>query len=308
MVVPWIIFSTLLKNGHDIAFFSSHQEIHLTAMTSKMSLRASWCVSQFPQNSRMYLIRTHKLMDVQVSQTVTSLIYAYRGRGIAPPVPTFWTIHWKAVWRAVVSEDWGKKLLSTSAFSLSVFIILPMIYVDIFWLMYLWKPLFFFFAPLAKSSSSWALSLHSILIHIPSSIPIIFPGYLPPLSLPVHFLLALHLHSKSRSSLASLLPSFPLAFPSGGALYHLAQENQSFYSLYLERSFRVKGIIYLINISSDLFSKSLISIAFYIIWSYFFSSELKIFLWLLIEYKSLVAMAKLIANALHKQMYFIDLL
>lgn len=34
----------------------------------------------------------------------------------------------------------------------------------------------------------------------------------------------------------------------------------------------------------------------------------KIFMWLLIEYKSLVAMAKLIANALNKQMYFIDLL
>lgn len=248
-------------------------------MTSKMPLRVSWCVSQLPQNSRMHLIRTHTL-NVQVSQMVTSLIHAYRGRDVAPPVPTFWTIHWKAVWRAVISEDWGKKLLSTSAFSL-FFYYLAHVDVDFFWLMYLWKPLFFFFAPLAESSSSWALSLHSILIHILSSIPIIFPGYLSPLSLPVHFLLALHLqvltYNKSWFSLASLLPSFLLAFPLDGALYHLAQENQNFYSLHLEGSFRVKGIIYLINISSDLFSKSLLSIAFYITSSYFFSSELRKF-------------------------------
>jgi len=53
----------------------------------------------------MHLLGTQRLVDVQVLQVVINMIFAYSGRGIAPPVPTFQTICLTAVCRTVTSED-----------------------------------------------------------------------------------------------------------------------------------------------------------------------------------------------------------
>ena len=68
----------------------------------------------------MHLIETHRLVDVQVPQMVKNPSLAYSGRNIASPISSYQTKCLRAVWQAVIREDRDKKLLSTSAFSLSV--------------------------------------------------------------------------------------------------------------------------------------------------------------------------------------------
>ncbi len=46
-------------------------------------------INQFPQGSGMNLIDTHRLMDVQVAQVAVDVIFAYNGKDIALPAPTF---------------------------------------------------------------------------------------------------------------------------------------------------------------------------------------------------------------------------
>jgi len=58
----------------------------------------------------MHLIRIHRLVDVQVSQEVMNLIYAYSGSGIASPVSSYQNKRLRAVWQAVIREHRGKNV------------------------------------------------------------------------------------------------------------------------------------------------------------------------------------------------------
>ena len=46
-------------------------------------------INQFPQDSGMNLIDTHRLMDVQVAQVAVDVIFAYSGKDIALLALTF---------------------------------------------------------------------------------------------------------------------------------------------------------------------------------------------------------------------------
>jgi len=93
----------------------------------------------------MPLIRSHRLLYVQVPQVVMNLVLPYSGKGFAALVPILQSISWGGARREVVSEDLGKKLLSTSAFSWSVDTRLPFLFIRepmlsltfFFWLTYL---------------------------------------------------------------------------------------------------------------------------------------------------------------------------
>ena len=107
-VIPWVILSILLKNGCNIVFFQwpetspDHHDFSNT-------IKSGNYISQFPQESGMHLIGTHRLTDVWVPQVVVILIFTYILGDSAPPVPTFWTIC-SSVWRAVTSEDRSKQV------------------------------------------------------------------------------------------------------------------------------------------------------------------------------------------------------
>jgi len=45
----------------------------------------------------MHLIGTHRLVDVQVPQVITNLIFTYSGRDVASPIPSYQTKHLSAV-------------------------------------------------------------------------------------------------------------------------------------------------------------------------------------------------------------------
>ena len=53
----------------------------------------------------MHLIRSHRLVYIQVPQAVTNLIFPYSGRGFIPPVSILWSIGLGGVRREVTSED-----------------------------------------------------------------------------------------------------------------------------------------------------------------------------------------------------------
>ena len=59
----------------------------------------------------MHLIRTHRLVDVQVPQVVMNLIFSYSGRDVTSPIPSYQTKHLRAVWQAVIREDLDKKIV-----------------------------------------------------------------------------------------------------------------------------------------------------------------------------------------------------
>lgn len=68
----------------------------------------------------MHLIETHKHSNIQVTQVIMNLILAHSRKEVVSTIPSFWTNQMSAVWSAIISENWGKKFLSTSDFSLSV--------------------------------------------------------------------------------------------------------------------------------------------------------------------------------------------
>ncbi|KAK4808571.1 hypothetical protein QYF61_009874 [Mycteria americana] len=73
---------------------SCHRELHRTAMTFQISRRvAGNYINQFPQDSGMHLVRSHRLMYVQVPQGVSNLIFSYSERDFAPPVPALRSTH-----------------------------------------------------------------------------------------------------------------------------------------------------------------------------------------------------------------------
>ena len=66
--------------------------------------------NRVPQDSRMNLIKTHRLMDVQDPQVIENLIFAYIAlrKGLQSSHSHLWNSP-RAVCRTVASEDWGKK-------------------------------------------------------------------------------------------------------------------------------------------------------------------------------------------------------
>ena len=59
-------------------------------MAFQISLRVAWWWhQQFPQDSGMHLIKTHRLIEVQFLQVDTNLIFTYSRKGIAPQVTIF---------------------------------------------------------------------------------------------------------------------------------------------------------------------------------------------------------------------------
>jgi len=152
-------------------------------------------VSQFPQDSRMYLIDTHRTMDIHFPQVIANMGFTGSRKGIIPPVPTSQTIHLKAAWRALVSEDWGKKVLEylnllffhcyqpacISHCTEYVFFDFPFL-VDVSVQAFLDHLLHYLTSPVRVD------------LGLPDLIPtkfILLPGYLFILPLPVHFLLVL---------------------------------------------------------------------------------------------------------------------
>lgn len=87
-VIPWVIFSIILKNRCNIGFFQwpgtspDHHDFSDTIENGNY-------VSQFPQDSGMHVTETYRITDVQVPHMVVSLIFTYSGRDITPSVPTF---------------------------------------------------------------------------------------------------------------------------------------------------------------------------------------------------------------------------
>jgi len=59
----------------------------------------------------MYLIGIHRLVDVQVPHVVTNPIFAYIGRDVTSPTPSYQTKYLRAVQRAVIREDQSKKIV-----------------------------------------------------------------------------------------------------------------------------------------------------------------------------------------------------
>jgi len=116
---------------------------------------------------------------------------------LIPPVPTFSLIHSRGVWRTVASEVWGKKLLSTSAFFLSVVTRLSILLTrrgTPSWTFPVDVPLEAFpvlFCTPCYFQSQLGLGLPESIPTQTSSIPIFLTGHLFLLPLPVHFLLAL---------------------------------------------------------------------------------------------------------------------
>ena len=61
-------------------------------------------ISQFPQDPGMHLVRSHRLLNVQVPQVVSNLVFCYSGSGFAPLVPILQSIDSGKARREVASE------------------------------------------------------------------------------------------------------------------------------------------------------------------------------------------------------------
>lgn len=131
--------------------------------TSAISLRTLGHISSRPI----------RLMDVQVPQAVTNLIFSYSRRDNTSPLTTFRTIVSRPVCRAIASENCGKKKkMSTSAFSLSI---VPSLLVLLtegelvlefpFPVDVLIEAFLILLVPLAMSSSRWALAFLTPFLH-----------------------------------------------------------------------------------------------------------------------------------------------
>ena len=79
-------------------------------VSEKLCVACGCCgndISQFPQDSGMHLIRSNRLMHVQVPQVVMNLIFCYSGKGFAPLDPILPSIKkWKGrKWRTAMKEE-----------------------------------------------------------------------------------------------------------------------------------------------------------------------------------------------------------
>jgi len=66
-------------------------------------------ISQFPQDSGMHLIRSHRFMYVQVPQVVKNLVFPYSGRSFTTLVPILWFISSGGVRREAAGEEKGSQ-------------------------------------------------------------------------------------------------------------------------------------------------------------------------------------------------------
>ena len=68
----------------------------------------------------MNLVSSRGLVYVQVPYMVSNLIFSYDKQDFVPPVPAVRFGDLRDVAREIASENWGKKMWSTSCFSMSV--------------------------------------------------------------------------------------------------------------------------------------------------------------------------------------------
>ena len=83
---PGSCFPTLFKNEHNGSLFPVISEF--TWLPWPFKCHGEWLgnnISQFPQDSVVHLVRSPRLMYVQVPLVVTNLIFPYSGRGFTPP-------------------------------------------------------------------------------------------------------------------------------------------------------------------------------------------------------------------------------
>ena len=130
---------------------------------------------------------------------VLNLTFSYSGRDFAPPVPVLWSIHSRRLEREVAVKTEDKVLLSTSAFSLPIISSFPVLFIELIQVFDLpfhadvpVEALFLILCILCQVQLQLHLGLPDPIPTQPSSVPLLVPGYLSLLPLPVHFLLALY--------------------------------------------------------------------------------------------------------------------
>lgn len=120
--VPWsskaqrgdwqsLVPRALLKNGCSVCLFTVPWDF--TWLTTLFKYHGEWfgsCIIQFPQDSRMHLVVSHRFIHNQVLYIIMNLIFSYRGRDFPPPVPNLQSIHLRDVGGEIAIEDWGKRV------------------------------------------------------------------------------------------------------------------------------------------------------------------------------------------------------
>ena len=143
------------------------------------------------------------VLDLQV---VTNLIFSCSGRDFAPPVPDLRSIYSRDVGREIASENWGKKVVE--------YLSLPLICCYQFSSLAHHRGYAFFALPFLDGMPVEILIILQLHIGLPdtittqpSSVPILFPRYLSPLLLPMHFFLVVYVDQQVLTQ-----PCWSLAF------------------------------------------------------------------------------------------------
>ena len=104
-VVPWIILSTLLKNGCDGTFFLATRDFIWQPWIFKYHQEYfGTYIDQFSQDFGMHLIKTHRFMDCLGYSAGHKLNLCLHRERCFYPVSTFWPICSKGVWRAIATS------------------------------------------------------------------------------------------------------------------------------------------------------------------------------------------------------------
>jgi len=172
-----------LGNSPDCHDFSDIIKCGLATMLA-YSLRTLGCI----------FIGAHRLMDVQIPQVVTNLMFTYSGRDITLPVPTFWPIHLRGVWTAVTSEGWRRKVEYLSLPACLYCSLGGLGYILLHFPFLMDVPLEAFLVRLCnpcRVQFQLGLALCGPVPAQPNSIPVLLLGFLSLFPLSVHCLLAL---------------------------------------------------------------------------------------------------------------------
>ena len=98
-----VLLSTLYKNGHCVSLLPVMR--HFVWLPWPFKYHGECLgndISQFPQNSGMHLVRSHRLMHIQVPQVFPNLVFPYSRRGL--PL-------WSASCSPSTGEGQGERLL-----------------------------------------------------------------------------------------------------------------------------------------------------------------------------------------------------
>lgn len=130
--------------------------------------------SQFPQDSGMHFIQSHRLVIIQLHQVILNLLFAYSGNDSTSSTPTQRIRDFREAGSLTASEGWGKEFIEyLSLLHITCRQLTPLapkggkLFSDfIFWPKYLLNPFSLFFTSLAKSCSSFALAFLTPSLHI----------------------------------------------------------------------------------------------------------------------------------------------